>query len=333
MRFGVELHQYLDAGTVLEESRAVERLGYDALWLGDSQLIWRELWVLMGAAAAATSRVTLGVGVTNPITRHAAVTASAVMTLQELSDGRAILGVGLGHTSVATMGLPRATRKQLAAYVTSVRALCRGEEIPTDHGPLRLAFGNRATAPPMVIGGSGPKMLQLAGQIGDGAILSGQLGQPEVRREALDRLAGSLRERPHPPETFPIHAGVAACVSTDRQAALDAVRPHVAQGLQSPSARLVGAAKAARQALATSYNVHDHMHPGARHAAVVPDDVIPEFAIAGTPEDCVRQCPAMFDAGIDEITIRPYALPGRSRLAMIEDFAHQVMAAVRLPLP
>src|SRR5919199_5132472 len=95
-RFGVELHEYVDAATVLREARQAEALGYASVWLGDSQLIWRELYVLLGAVAATTARVALGTGVTNPITRHPAVTAGALMTLQELSRGRAILGIGLG---------------------------------------------------------------------------------------------------------------------------------------------------------------------------------------------------------------------------------------------
>ncbi|HLQ34146.1 MAG TPA: LLM class flavin-dependent oxidoreductase, partial [Chloroflexota bacterium] len=329
MRFGVELHQYLDAKTILAESRAVEELGYDALWLGDSQLIWRELYVLLGAAATATSSVTLGVGVTNPITRHPAVTASAIMTVQELSGGRGILGVGLGHTSVATMGLPRATRKQLTAYVDTVRRLCRGEEVPTEHGPIRLAFTDPTATPPIVIAASGPNMMRLAGQIGDGAIMAGQVGHEGVRRDALEQVRRGLDEHPHPPERFMVCAGVAAAVSDDRAQALEAVRPHVAQGLQSPLARLGPAALAAREELRTTYNTYDHMHPGARHAAMVPDDVIPEFAVAGTPEECARQAQAMFDAGVDEITIRPYALPGSSRLATIQAFARDVVPRLR----
>ncbi|MFI5266578.1 MAG: LLM class flavin-dependent oxidoreductase [Chloroflexota bacterium] len=326
MRFGVELHQYLDARTIVEESRAVEELGYDALWLGDSQLIWRELYVLLGAAATVTSRVTLGVGVTNPVTRHAAVTASAMMTLQELSGGRGILGLGLGHTSVATMGLPRATRQELAAYVNVVRRLCRGEEVATEHGPIRLAYAKPEAAPRIIIAASGPNMMRLAGQIGDGVVMAGQMGHPEVRREALERVQAG---RPGQAGEFLVCAGVAACVSREPGAALDAVRSHVAQGLLSPLARLGTAAASARETLASSYNTYDHMHPGARHAGVVPDEVIPEFAIAGTPEDCVRQAKAIFEAGIDEITIRPYALPGETRLRMIEAFAREVMAALR----
>ena len=123
--------------------------------------------------------------------------------------------------------------------------------------------------------------------------------------------------------------GVAAAVSADCQEALDAVRPHVAQGLLSPLARLGSAALEARTALRSAYNTYDHLHPGAPHAAVVPDEVIPEFAVAGTPDDCVRQAQAMFDAGVDEITIRPYALPGSSRLATIEAFARDVVARLR----
>ena len=106
--FGVELYEYLDARTVLEEVQLAEELGYDSVWLGDSQLIWRELYVLLGAAATTTARVALGVGV-EPVTRHLAVTASAIATMQELSRGRAILGVGVGDSAVHTAGLAPVT--------------------------------------------------------------------------------------------------------------------------------------------------------------------------------------------------------------------------------
>src|SRR5690349_13669417 len=83
--FGIELYGYTDAPTLLEEIQHAERLGYASVWLGDSQLIWRDLYVMLGAAAATTAHVALATGVTNPVTRHPAVTASAIMTLQELT--------------------------------------------------------------------------------------------------------------------------------------------------------------------------------------------------------------------------------------------------------
>lgn len=123
--------------------------------------------------------------------------------------------------------------------------------------------------------------------------------------------------------------GIAAAVSNNRQQALDAVRPHAAQGLLSPLARLSGAAVEARDHLRRSYDAYQHLHPSAAHAGVVPDEVIGEFCLAGAPEECVAQAKALFEAGIDEITIRPYALPNGSRLEMIETFAREVISRLR----
>jgi 5,10-methylenetetrahydromethanopterin reductase len=325
MRFGLEIHQYLDAGSCVEEALAAERLGYDAVWFGDSQMIWREAYVLLGAAATQTSRVELGIGVTNPRTRHIGVTASAMLTLQELTGGRALLGVGVGHTSVATIGAPRATRAELAGWVADIRKLFTGNGV----GPMRLAWAGLAKAPPILVAAGGPNMLRLAGQIGDGVIIAGQAGQPAGVAAALDHVRAGQRERAEPAGTFDVCLGIAAAVSDDRQQALDAVRPHAAQGLLSPLARLSGAALEARDRLRTTYDAYQHLHPTAAHAGAVPDEVIREFCLAGTPEECAAQAKALFEAGVDEMTIRPYAIPGGSRLEMIERFARDVMGRLR----
>ena len=325
MRFGLEIHQYLDAKTCLEEARAAEQLGYDAVWFGDSQMIWREAYVLLGAAAAVTSRVDLGIGVTNPYTRHLGVTASAMLTLQELCDGRATLGVGSGHTSVATIGAPRASRAQLTEFVAGLRSLFDGQPV----GPMRLAYAGSVDPPPIFVAGSGPNMLRLAGTIGDGVIVAGQNGQPEGVRLALQHVREGQRERSESARTFSVCVGIAAAVAEDRPEALDAVRPHAAQGLLSPLARLSGSALEARDRLRMTYDAYQHLHPSAAPAAAVPDEVIREFCLAGTPGECAAQARALFEAGADEITIRPYALPGHSRLEMIEAFARRVIGRLR----
>src|SRR5438046_9071613 len=86
--FGVGLWGSVAAATVLDEVQLVERLGYDSVWVGDSQLLWREAYVLLGAAAALTRRVRLGIGGTHPVTRHPTVTSSALLTLREAPVGR-----------------------------------------------------------------------------------------------------------------------------------------------------------------------------------------------------------------------------------------------------
>ena len=118
--FGLEVHPYYDSKTILDEIKLAEAMGYDDVWIGDSQLIWRELYVLMGAAAQTTSKVFLGSGVTNPITRLPAVTASAAVTLQELSGGRMMLGIGSGFSSVNTMGMKPATLKELEEFARDI---------------------------------------------------------------------------------------------------------------------------------------------------------------------------------------------------------------------
>jgi 5,10-methylenetetrahydromethanopterin reductase len=71
------------------------------------------------------------------------------------------------------------------------------------------------------------------------------------------------------------------------------------------------------------------MNPDTDYAALIPDEVVSQFAIAGTPEECVEQVDSLFAAGIDEITIRPYAVQGSTRAAMVEAFAREVMSRSR----
>lgn len=331
--FGVELHQYLDAPKVLREAQQAESLGYASVWLADSQLIWRELWVLLGAVAATTRRVALGTGVTNPLTRHPTVTAGALTTLQELCGGRALLGIGLGNTALRTLGRRPATRAELRHYVTAVRALCAAESVPGDGGTMRLAFAAPARRAPVLVGGAGPNVLRLAGEIGDGVIIAG-CGQAGPALAAMQRCVREGRAASSRPDrSFATHLGVPAAVHCDRTIAIAAVRPHVvASALQKPLWELSAAAQAAAERVRPLYSPTRHMHPTDEYAALVPDEVVTEFAIAGTPAECRDQAAALFAAGVDEITIRPYAVDGAPRSATTEAFAREVMAPLLEPL-
>jgi len=332
--FGVELFQYLDANTLLEEVQLAERLGYDSVWLGDSQLLWRELYVLLGAAAVTTSRILLATGVTNPVTRHPSVTASALMTLQELSRDRAILGIGVGFTSLSIMGMPPAPRAVLRRYVEQVRALCRGETVQGERAAMHLAFGAAERCPPVVIPAAGPKMLRLAGEIGDGVILQscppfpGEVFQTMLEHVRAGRAAAGRGDAP-----FTVYHGLPAAVHRDRAVALGSVKSHVAVGLLKPRWPLSERALALQDAVRAVYtaNAYEHMSAAAnaRFAGVIHDDVVAEFAIAGTPEECVARCRALFAAGVDEITVRLYPMAGQSRLASLEAFARDVVEPLR----
>jgi 5,10-methylenetetrahydromethanopterin reductase len=323
--FGVELHQYFDARAILEEAQQAERLGYDSVWFGDSQLLWRELYVLLGAAAATTSRIKLGTGVSNPITRHASVQASAIMTAQELSLGRALFGIGVGNTALSSMGQREATRAMLEAYVATVRQLCAGQQVEGPTGPMHLAYGSAEQAPPTIIAGSGPKMLALAGKIGDGAIVTREARAGDTLKAMLACIRASREQAGRLDKPFMTCLSASVAVHDDRQIALTAVRPHVASAIRRLHWQFNDLVHETSRRVAAAYDVYAHMAPGAAHAELIPDEVVTEFAIAGTPEDCIAQIQPLFELEIDEITIRPYSLPSQSRADTMAAFARRVM--------
>ena len=327
--FGVELYEYLETRTVVEEARLAEELGYDSVWLGDSQLIWRELYVLLGALAVTTARVALGVGVTNPVTRHPAVTASAIVTAQELSRGRAILGVGVGDSAVHTVGLAPATRADLTRFVETVRSLSRGEPVQGSAGAMRLAFGSERACPPIVVGASGPKMLWLAGHVGDGVIVTRQARADERLQAMLACVREGQAASARPDRPFVVCLSAAAAVHDDRRKAIAAVRPHAARSLLTPLWSLSETAQRATELVKASYDYNEHMNPGAAHALAIPDEVVAQYVIAGRPDECIAQVESLFAAGVDEITVRLYPMAGQSRLASMEAFAREVMEPLR----
>src|SRR3989338_1648525 len=109
MEFGVGLFPTEPLGKMIELAKLSEELGFSHVWVGDSHLIWREAYVNMAAVALNTSKVKIGTGVTNPLTRHPSVVASAYATLEELAPRRFIVGIGLGDSSVETMGMKPST--------------------------------------------------------------------------------------------------------------------------------------------------------------------------------------------------------------------------------
>jgi 5,10-methylenetetrahydromethanopterin reductase len=149
----------------------VEAAGFDGAGILDSQLLCRDTFVTMGLAAAHTSALTLFPAVTNPLTRHASVLASAIQTVEEIGPGRIKVVVGTGYTSAHTIGRKPATLAEMRACIATLRALLAGETVtfgPTS-GSLAYASGRRI---PVLMAASGPKATELAGEIADGVLLS-----------------------------------------------------------------------------------------------------------------------------------------------------------------
>src|SRR2546425_521702 len=175
MKFDVGIVNNQPVPTIVKQAKLAEDLGYETVWITDSHLICRELWVTLAACALGTTRIKLGTGVTVPHTRHWSVAASAIASLEELAPGRVILGIGTGGSSAETMGLSvqRAARlATLDTMVTSIRRLLAGRPAPLDSGiDARLGWLDGPRRVPIYVAGSGPRMLEAAGRLGDGAIM------------------------------------------------------------------------------------------------------------------------------------------------------------------
>ncbi len=176
---------------VAGECREAERLGYDRIGIWDSPALFREPWVVLAAAARETREIALGTWVTNPLSRHPVVTASAVASLDELAPGRVYLGIGTGGTGVMHLGMRAAPLAQLKAYVLAVRHLLEEGTASYQGQTVRLDWARRRI--PIIIGAHGPRALRLAGEIGDG-VVSGLGITPEVVAGSLELVEQGARE-------------------------------------------------------------------------------------------------------------------------------------------
>ena len=254
-----------------------EEAGLAGIWVGDSPVLWRELFILLGAAATRTAHVRLGPAVTNPVSRHVAVTASALMTLQELSGGRAALGLGLGASAVRTVGARPARLAELERTVGELRAFWAG-------GEGGLGYGAEQPAIPVHVGASGPRMLELSGRIGDGCLAVVGL-HPRQLEAARERIAAG-----HPRGGFELIFWVPYAVADDPAQAREDVKSYVARSLRHPlPADLTRVEQEAAERIRASYSYGQHLVPGADHARFVPDEIVEDWAVAGTPEQCREQ--------------------------------------------
>ena len=175
--------------------RSIEAAGFDGAGILDSQLLSRDTFVVLGQAATSTSRITLFPAVTNPFTRHASVLAGAIQTVEELAPGRVKFVIGTGYTSASTIGRKPATLAEMRACITTVNALVAGHSVDFHGTPGRLTFATGRRIP-VLMAASGPKAIELAGEIADGVLLLVGFNRGIVQRalEYLERGAGEIQE-------------------------------------------------------------------------------------------------------------------------------------------
>ena len=293
MKFDVAILATEPLPDVVRQVQLAERLGYDTAWITDSHLICRELWVTLAACATATSRIRLGPGVTVPHSRHVSVTASAIATLHDLAPGRVVIGVGTGGSSAQTMGLSLAQVGKAATLertAVALRRLLQGQTARFETGiEGRLAWLDAPRAIPIYLAGSGPRMLETAGRLGDGAIVYATVS-PDVLKVALERVAAGARAAGRAPGDLDIALWAPMSIGRDRERARDHARGRVASACRHPlPVRLSDEDEAAMRRVRESYDAYQHATAAARHRTLVTDRLVDLMALAGTPDDVAAQ--------------------------------------------
>jgi 5,10-methylenetetrahydromethanopterin reductase len=310
-----------------------ERQGFQTWWVADQRWM-RDVWVTLAACAARTSTIALGTRVTDPYVRHPALTAVAIASLDELSGGRAILGLGAGGSGFAQMGIER-TRPVTAMReaIELIRRLLAGGEVEyrgelVRFGRGALEFVTRA-AIPIVVVARGPRLLELGGRVADGVMVA-SMASPAAVRWGLGHVEVGMRQAGRPPGSVEPSSMLYASISDDGPAARAIVRRGIAGALVGsfPNLDFVTASglavpPALRQLLESRRP--DYL----RLTAAIPDAFVDHLALAGTPAQCAAQIERIVEAGIRHVVLAPLPVDETNVEAVIVPFAEQVVPRVR----
>jgi 5,10-methylenetetrahydromethanopterin reductase len=285
---------------VAELAELAENLGFAGIWVADSQSIFRDAFAALTLSATRTRTLSLATAVTNPVTRHPATIACSLATLDELSGGRAILGIGVGESSVETLSLRPARLARLEQAALVLRGLMSGEEVDWDGARIRMTWPTRAV--PIVFASSGPRSLETAGRIADGVLF--QVGaEPTMVRYAFEHIDRGAAGR-----KISRYMRLACSVDHDRRTARHAAAGYVAAAAgtifrSAPSDVLDPALLRDIRRLKERYDYYEHTSTTAAHAELVTERIIDAVAIAGTPADVIPRFRALSALGVDEFVL------------------------------
>jgi 5,10-methylenetetrahydromethanopterin reductase len=302
-------------------------------------MIWREAFVVLGAAALATSRIRLGPGVSNPVTRDPAVVAAGMATLAELAGPRVVLGIGTGDSSLETLGKRPASLARLEAAVHLIRALLSGQQVahPQSGAPARLTYVEPGPPPPTYVAVSSPRIHRLAGRVADGAIVLVGTDPAFLAASRRELEAGAAEAgRDLARDGFRVVCWTPCSIQADGAAARAAVKAHVARVLKRPLPFELDPGFSARDLVAEireRYAYYEHMVPGTAHGEVVPDELVQHFAVAGTPAEARDQLERLAASGlVDEIALVPHAQQPADREQVVRQVG-QMLASLGQVVP
>jgi probable F420-dependent oxidoreductase len=310
LSFGVTVLPDPPYARMIELMQFAEGQAFEYAWTYDSHILWQESYATLALAADRTEKIKLGHFVTNPGIRDPTVTASWYATMQDISNGRMVMGIGRGDSSRRVVGLQPVKVAEFERRCRMIKDLMNGREVEWNDKQLKLEWARSELGEiPMWIAGYGPKALAVAGRVADGVII--QLADPQIIQWIMNTARAAAEEAGRDPSELKCIVGAPSHITDDIASAREQVRwfpamvsNHVMDlieryGFDSeiPSA-LTDYVKARK-----FYDYKDHSRVGAAHGEFVTDEICDRFCVLGTAEQAAAKLKELESVGVDQFNV------------------------------
>jgi len=311
LSFGVTVLPDPPYQRLIELMQLAEAQGFEYAWTYDSHVLWQESMPVMALAADQTSKIKLGHMVTNPAIRDPTVLASAYATLQDISNGRMIMGVGRGDSSVRYVGRKPMKVAEFEEALQMVKPFMNGKEVTWNDKQLQLKWV-RPELPEieMHVAGYGPKALAVAGRQGDGVII--QLADPDIIQWIMDTARKAAEEAGRDPSALKCIVSAPSHISDDLADARNQVRwfpAMVSNHVQDLIDRYGTDGSTIPQVLTDYvearkfYDYNEHSRVGAKHGEFVTDEICDRFCAIGSTEQVLAKLRELESIGVDQFNV------------------------------
>lgn len=327
----MEFHLHGSARTIeqaVNRARAAEIAGFDGIFFADSQLNSLDPFQVLALCAMETSRLRLGTAVSNMVYRDPSVLANSAATVNEISQGRAVLGLGTGDGPVYSLGRSATKLAEFERGLKTIHDLVNGKSLSVprgkerEEGKVNLRVGKLPV--PVYISAEGPRTLRLAGRIADGVIL-GTGFDLEVIEWARERIDEGAREAGRDPAEIDVMPAGMICVDENGARARSLVRTRLANRahhnfrftLETVPPEEVAGVKRFMAGFDVSKPLEERIDPD-----LVTDYLIRRFTIAGTPGECIARVRELAEAGVTRLLLTP---PEAIYNQVLENWGRQVI--------
>ena len=307
--FGVTVLPDPPMSRFFELVELTEKHGFGYAWTYDSHILWQESYATLPVAATKTQKIKLGHFVTNPGIRDPTITASWYATMQDLSGGRMVMGIGRGDSSRRVVGLKPVKVAEFEARCRMIKDLMNGRPVEWNGKELQLEWAKDSPEIPMWIAGYGPRALAVAGRVADGVII--QLADPQIIQWIMDTARKAAEEAGRDPAELKCIVGAPSTITDDLETAREQVRwfPAMVSNHVMDLIERYGFDSEIPPALTDFvkarkfYDYKEHSRQGAKHGEFVTDEIAERFTVIGNTDQVLTKLRELESVGVDQFNI------------------------------